>query len=341
MASMASESRLSVNRGKSSGILENANPYEQLRKKASQRVLDRIDFGQSRHKPISLLKQEVKRTLEQFFDTEAVQLARNERDRAIEEILSDLLGFGPLDELFRDEKVVEFMILSHDQIISRDREFWLPVNTRFRDREQYRAMIEKIRSQAESIFVSDSNKTNTPAAFDVKLSNGFRMVGVCPPSVLQQPPVVVFTRTNPAAKSAVAQSNSTVVPPSAGVRTPPRVVQTTPTGIPTPAPRATPDKSTSSSIDFNTTAKLSGSTSGSVTVRVVDPFERYRIRITERLILRLASAGVYDLSALPLNELRRAIAMYVQEYNGEENLGLTSSEEDRLTLEILASMNRK
>ncbi|MCZ2343431.1 MAG: hypothetical protein LC104_16805, partial [Bacteroidales bacterium] len=71
-----------------------------------------------------------------------------------------------------------------------------------------------------------------------------------------------------------------------------------------------------------------------------DPIARVRERVKQRLISALADAGVYDLSRLPLGELRKIVQAYVAEINRDDRLGLDDSLQERLTLEILGGMNR-
>jgi hypothetical protein len=71
-----------------------------------------------------------------------------------------------------------------------------------------------------------------------------------------------------------------------------------------------------------------------------DPVARIRERVKERIIASLAAAGVYDLSRLPLGELRKVVQAYVAEINRSDRLGLDEALEERLTLEILGGMSR-
>jgi len=65
-----------------------------------------------------------------------------------------------------------------------------------------------------------------------------------------------------------------------------------------------------------------------------------RQKVTSRIISKLAAAGVYDLNVIPQNELRKVILAQVMEYCILEKFSGDESMYDRLTLEILAGMNR-
>jgi hypothetical protein len=335
------------------------NGHDALKKRAVARVTERIDLAKSRHKPISLVRQEAKRVVEVFLDQEAGTLHRSEREKMTEQVLAEVLGFGPLDELFGNDKVTEFMVLAHDQVISRDRDAWLPLNTKFRDKEQYRATLEKVVAQGEPAAPPpEGAKPGPPAGFDVKLMNGFRAVGVLPPTVLDQPPLAVFTRVvkapsgltpTPPPRSgimAVAQRPQPLEQPKSGLfpqkgGAVPHPVRATPLGMGATV-RPQQGKPWTGTIDFNAgqAAANSDAEQTALTLRMTDPFEYYRDHLTQKLIGRLSSAGVYDLSALPMGELSRVVGMYVKEFNDEEKLGLEKADQDRLTLEILVAMKK-
>ena len=72
----------------------------------------------------------------------------------------------------------------------------------------------------------------------------------------------------------------------------------------------------------------------------IDPFAKIRQRVTERIIMKFASAGVYDLNQIPLPELHRIVLAQVAEFCGGDKNGFDEATYDRLSLEILSGMNR-
>lgn len=301
---------------------------EDLRKRATTRLAERIDLAKSRFKPLSLLRQDARRVIDQLLDQDAPTMGREDRDKFVDEILAQSQGFGPLEELFRDESVTEFMTMAFNQVISRKTDSWLPTSVQFRDAELYRQIL---------IGFADHDPLRTsamPSGYDATLPNGFRVVGILPPAILEQPPLAVFTRGNvptvvaKTASGTIAMPNAksgTISAPSSG-------------SFPAPPPV---QQSTSGSINFNATTRPgSGGSSSSLSARMPDPFERLKQRVIERLVTRLAAAGVNDLSQLPKQDLQKVIGMYVQEFSSIENLNLDDSIQGRLTLEILTAMNR-
>lgn len=330
-------------------------PADELRRKAAARLAEKVDFARSRHKPLSLLRTEARRVVEQFLEVEAAALPKADRDRLVEEILADTVGLGPLEELFRDDAVGEFMVLAHNQIIARKGAVWLPTSVSFRDPGQYRHTLTKMAQQGEAVAPPDGEKPAgaDPAAIDVRLANGFRVVAVLPPAVLDQSPLAVFTRGTPAPLPPALGSKADLQLPPAprgDVLRSPAPGRTTLSDSPatarpgvasgavtTPPPRPTSPAPVQGSGAMSAPPPRPSVGSAS---RPADPLDRLRQRITERLVTRLAAAGVYDVSQVPVNELRRVIAMYVEEFSTAERLGLDGTTQDRLTLEILSGVKR-
>ena len=94
------------------------SPVEMLRR-AQARLAERFDPSRTRHKPLSILRQEGRRLLDQYFESEWNALPKPERDRLVEEILSEAPGFSPLEELFRDESTQEIMVIAATQVIAK------------------------------------------------------------------------------------------------------------------------------------------------------------------------------------------------------------------------------
>src|SRR5688572_9575255 len=92
-----------------------ATSWEEMRRKACHRLSTTYDPARNRKKPVSLQRQESRRSLEQFLDLEYPNLSKYDRTRLIDDALADAIGLGPLEELFRDESVQEILILAPHQ----------------------------------------------------------------------------------------------------------------------------------------------------------------------------------------------------------------------------------
>ena len=353
--------------GPASAVMRLAATPADPRKKAHARLADRIDLARNRHKPLSILRAEGKRTLEQFYDQEGTALTRSDRDRLIEDILAESVGFGPLEEAFRDDAVKEILVLNAGTILGRKADDWLPLSGRFRDDEQLRTVLARWADAGEAYVPGAASS----GGFDVRLANGFRAVATLPPSISEVPPQVWLARAAPDPPGAtpppapLLSANASLgtgssVSPMSGIH---RGVLTTPAprgSGPTPHQSGRPNLNTVPSADNPDSGVISldsltaaptysgaypgsnggrgpGSTitSGSM---FVDPLAKLRQRITGVIIGKFAAAGMYDLKALPVLELARIILAQVSEIIASEKLGYDDSTARLLTGEILASI---
>ncbi|MBA4064134.1 MAG: hypothetical protein C0501_10555 [Isosphaera sp.] len=277
--------------------------FDGIKARVLAKLEDRMDAGASKRMPPSLLRQTLRGAAEGFADQDGRGLSRADRDRLVEEVLAELLGYGPLGELFADPAVREVMVAGPQVVIAR-REMgaWTPTPVRFRDEEHLRTAMDRLATHADPV----GGVTTSVNLFDLRLPNGFRAVGVAPPPALGLPPMVGFIRAEPAADLAGPASGRHPVPAAAAGP-----------GSPTASPRP-----------------------GAAPAGPADGLTRHRNRVMERLASRLASLGVYDLRRLEVGERRRVVAAYVAEYVAAENLYLSDADQGRLILEVLTAMER-
>ncbi len=319
-----------------------------LPRRAHSLLVERFPAIRVRHKPLSILRQEARRALEQFLDAQQPPMAKPERDKLIDEVLGEAPGFGPLEELFRDEAVKEVMLLAAAQVIAKKETGWVPTSVRFRDVVHHRNYVRRLADTGEPLV---ANGIPTDGAFDVRLANGFRVIGVIPPDVLDQPPLAVFVRGQASPVMATPGPIGLPIPPvGSGVTTIPlsRLPQPSKSGSgvvsvsdlvrgssasgsspkpepPRPTPLPMPEAAPVS--EFYIPAH-------------VDAKERMRRKVSERIIRKCAAAGVYDLSAIPAAELRRVILAHVEELNTEQRQQMSDQEMQIAALEIFTGMRR-
>jgi len=288
-----------------SGLHPSPGSFGTIKTRVLAKLADRLDPSASKRMPASLLRQSLRTFAEQLAEQEARVLARPDRERLVEEVLSELLGYGPLEELFKDPTIREVLVAGPHAIIAR-RELgnWLPTSVKFRDDEHLLAMLDRLAAHADPV----GPVTTSVNLFDLKLPNGFRVVGVIPPPALGQPATVAFVRAEPAAPP------QTPEPASGRFAAIPATASPRPGGVP-PSPE-----------------------SGIIGDR--DPMTRHRNRLIERLISKFASLGVYDIQRVEIAELRKVVAAYIAEYCQTENIYLSETDRGRLLLEILTVMGR-
>src|SRR5439155_20714446 len=128
------------------------------------------------------------RVLRQFTEQLTIHrtpLTRKERRRIVREITDDILGYGPLEPLLRDDTVTEVMVNNFDRIyIERDGKLEQSATT-FADNAHLLRIIDKIVSQ-----VGRRIDESSPMV-DARLPDGSRVNAIIPPLSLRGPTLTI------------------------------------------------------------------------------------------------------------------------------------------------------
>jgi len=121
------------------------------------------------------LESEVKTALDKILQREDVKVSPRERRAFVQEMISDTLGYGPLDPLLSDDSITEIMCNNYEDVwIERDGKLVRTAAT-FSDDQQYRHVIEKIVAG-----VGRRIDESSPMV-DARLPDGSRVNAILPP----------------------------------------------------------------------------------------------------------------------------------------------------------------
>ncbi|MGK2949614.1 MAG: CpaF family protein [Acidimicrobiales bacterium] len=152
-------------------------PWDATKKKVRELVLEEVA---PKMKGLSSeeLAAEVKAALDQILQREDVEVTPLERRRFVQEMMSDTLGYGPLDPLLADESITEVMCNAYDDIWVERAGKVEHTDLSFTDDTQYRAVIDKI--------VSNVGRRVDEASpmVDARLPDGSRVNAIIPPLAL-------------------------------------------------------------------------------------------------------------------------------------------------------------
>ena len=93
--------------GASSGGSKN---FDELKKQIHARLVERLDFTRVKDLNSDALRRDIRRVIEHLCDTENPLLNRMEREKLIEEVLDETLGFGPLEPLLKDPTISDILV---------------------------------------------------------------------------------------------------------------------------------------------------------------------------------------------------------------------------------------
>ena len=164
----------------SAAASSNENAFQQLKGRVQQRVIAELDPRMDLSDP-----DRVRRTLEETFlsvlESEGIVLGRTERHRLFEAIVAEILGYGPIEPLLKDNTVTEIMVNGPKQV-------WVERNGKlektaieFDDDDHVMRIIDRIVSPLGRRIDESSPMV------DARLPDGSRINAVIPPISLVGP----------------------------------------------------------------------------------------------------------------------------------------------------------
>ena len=159
-----------------------ANGVQELRRRVHGRLIDELgSMLYDSDMPEAELNKLVYTKLEQAVAEEHVPLSAADKQRLIESIANDVLGYGPIEPLLNDESVTEIMVNGPSSVyVERAGKAGLaPV--KFLDEDHLRRVIEKIVAQ-----VGRRIDESSPLC-DARLPDGSRVNAVIPPLAIGGP----------------------------------------------------------------------------------------------------------------------------------------------------------
>jgi pilus assembly protein CpaF len=133
-------------------------------------------------KKADALKTTVKETVEKIFSEQAAEIENIEdRKRLIAEVISESLGYGPLEDLLNDSEISEIMVNSKDMVYAEKKGKLYLTDKQFLSDKQILAVIERIVAPIGR-RIDESNPL-----VDARLSDGSRVNAIIPPLALKGP----------------------------------------------------------------------------------------------------------------------------------------------------------
>ena len=112
-------------------------------------------------------------------------LTRDERREIVRQLTDDILGYGPIEPLLRDESVTEIMVNAPDKVYVERNGKLERTDVRFVDESHVMRIIDKIVSQ-----VGRRVDESSPMV-DARLPDGSRVNAIIPPLALNGPTVTI------------------------------------------------------------------------------------------------------------------------------------------------------
>jgi len=132
---------------------------------------------------------EVRRTIEELYDTilaqESIILSRSERQRLFEQIVAEILGYGPIEPLLADETITEIMVNGPNSIYIERKGLLEQVNASFESDEHLMRIIDRI------VAPLGRRIDESSPYVDARLPDGSRVNAIIPPLSLIGPVLTI------------------------------------------------------------------------------------------------------------------------------------------------------
>jgi len=127
------------------------------------------------------VKNQIGNIIERLIVDEGIPMTMSERERLTEEILDEVFGLGPLEQLLKDATISDILVNGHDNVYVERAGRLVETNVRFKDSQHLRMIIDRIVSNVGR-RIDDSSPI-----VDARLSDGSRVCAVIPPLSLIGP----------------------------------------------------------------------------------------------------------------------------------------------------------
>ncbi len=153
----------------------------QLKSRVHQRLMDTLDLVQAQRMPHNELRQECQRRVESLLTEERAPLTQIQRQQLLNEVMDEIFGLGPIEELMRDPAVTDILVNGASQIyVERGGRLQLTTAS-FRDDDHLIQVIQRIAGRVGRRIDESS------PMLDARLSDGSRVNAIIPPLSLSGP----------------------------------------------------------------------------------------------------------------------------------------------------------
>ena len=162
-----------------------SDPYGQLKTDVQRAVIPKLGPWLFSNQESPDLRREVTESVAAELDASGTPLASVDRERLIEEIAADILGYGPLERFLADDTVTEVMVNGFDRVFVERNGKIEATDASFVDDDHLQRIIDKIVSR-----VGRRVDESSPMV-DARLPDGSRVNAIIPPLSLGGPTLTI------------------------------------------------------------------------------------------------------------------------------------------------------
>jgi len=155
--------------------------YQQVKADLHRKILDRLDLEKLGRTPSAAAREEVLQVIRSTVNSEAVPLSFAERERLSREILDEIFGLGPLEQLLKDPTISDILVNRYNKVYVERAGKLEITGLSFKDDQHLMQIIDRIVSR-----VGRRVDESSPMV-DARLADGSRVNAIIPPLALDGP----------------------------------------------------------------------------------------------------------------------------------------------------------
>jgi pilus assembly protein CpaF len=155
--------------------------YQQVKADLHRKILDRLDLEKLGRTPSNAAREEVLLVIRNTVNSEAVPLSFAERERLSREILDEIFGLGPLEQLLKDPTISDILVNRYNKVYVERAGKLEVTGLSFKDDQHLMQIIDRIVSR-----VGRRVDESSPMV-DARLADGSRVNAIIPPLALDGP----------------------------------------------------------------------------------------------------------------------------------------------------------
>lgn len=159
--------------------------FQKLKTNLHRRLVDAIDLSKAGELAPDELYRQLESLAQHLCSLDAVQLPDQLRTQMVRELMDEIYGFGPIQELMEDPTVTDVLVNGHERVFVERNGVLEPTSVRFADDQHLMEFIQRLVGQAGRRIDEVSPMV------DAKLSDGSRLNAVIPPLALKGPTVSI------------------------------------------------------------------------------------------------------------------------------------------------------
>ncbi|NPV08802.1 MAG: CpaF family protein [Anaerolineae bacterium] len=162
-------------------------PYVSLKNKVQLQLIAQQSARRGGGDPTALnpteLREEIRELYEQAVSESGLILNRSQKEQLLEQIVAEILGYGPIDAFLHDDEVTEIMVNGAHQVYIERRGKLSETNVTFQDDEHVIRIIQRI------IAPLGRRIDESSPMVDARLPDGSRVNAVIPPLAIDGPTI--------------------------------------------------------------------------------------------------------------------------------------------------------